>query len=321
MTSDAHGRIDTRDRVDTQGRIGILGILGTPWQAVPPLEALAPWVTDIGATSSLDVERGTGRSSFMGHVPDSATKLVFRLPAEGPGYGGDWLVLGPRTRASYFVGGKRLHGCLQLRIRPGAARPLLGVPARDLVGRVVPLAQLPGPAGRALARGLADTEPEPASVLRYLAEELPHRLTPATPAERARDALLRAAVAGLSARAEAGAGAAPGAGAASGPSQARVAEVAHRLAISERQLRNLFTDAVGISPKHHARIDRIRQVLLRAPQGSTPDWARLAGATGYYDQSHMGAEFRALMGVAPTAYVAGRLPAGTPCQASRRNKK
>ncbi|MFI6876491.1 hypothetical protein ACIBL6_23975 [Streptomyces sp. NPDC050400] len=42
-------------------------------------------------------------------------------------------------------------------------------------------------------------------------------------------------------------------------------------------------------------------------------WAGLAQATGYYDQSHMAAEFRALFGVAPSAFFSGRLPAGTPC--------
>jgi AraC-like DNA-binding protein len=42
-------------------------------------------------------------------------------------------------------------------------------------------------------------------------------------------------------------------------------------------------------------------------------WSHLAEATGYYDQSHLTAEFRAMMGVPPTAFFAGRLPSLQPC--------
>lgn len=40
--------------------------------------------------------------------------------------------------------------------------------------------------------------------------------------------------------------------------------------------------------------------------------ARALAAAGYFDQSHLAAEFRDLMGVTPGAYLAGRLPA-VPC--------
>lgn len=43
----------------------------------------------------------------------------------------------------------------------------------------------------------------------------------------------------------------------------------------------------------------------------------LAAASGYYDQSHMTADFRALMGVPPRSYFTGRLPSTTPCRAAR----
>ncbi|MEU8171481.1 hypothetical protein AB0C14_01255 [Microbispora hainanensis] len=38
-----------------------------------------------------------------------------------------------------------------------------------------------------------------------------------------------------------------------------------------------------------------------------------AAIEGFYDQSHMTAEFRALMGVPPAAFFAGRLPSLEPC--------
>lgn len=39
----------------------------------------------------------------------------------------------------------------------------------------------------------------------------------------------------------------------------------------------------------------------------------MASWSGYYDQSHMAAEFRRLIGAAPAAYFAGRLPAPHAC--------
>jgi AraC-like DNA-binding protein len=45
--------------------------------------------------------------------------------------------------------------------------------------------------------------------------------------------------------------------------------------------------------------------------------AGLAAETGFYDQSHMTAEFRALMGVPPAAYAEGRLPVARGCSSVR----
>ncbi|MFC3432819.1 helix-turn-helix domain-containing protein [Nocardia seriolae] len=90
-----------------------------------------------------------------------------------------------------------------------------------------------------------------------------------------------------------------------------ITDLAATLAVSERQLRNLFTAGIGVSSQHYARITRIRQVLATA--GNTP-WSHLAAAGGFYDQSHLTADFRSLMGVPPTAYFRGDIPAPTPCQ-------
>ncbi|GAD84942.1 helix-turn-helix domain-containing protein [Nocardia asteroides] len=93
-----------------------------------------------------------------------------------------------------------------------------------------------------------------------------------------------------------------------------IPDLAARLAVSERQLRSVFAGGIGLSPKHFARIDRVRRVLAYA--GDTP-WSHLAADTGYYDQSHLTADFRALMGVPPAAYLHGRLPAPTSCRVPR----
>jgi AraC-like DNA-binding protein len=255
--------------------------------ALPVPDAVRRWITGI------DSVRVTGASAdAFTHVPDTATQLVVRVEDDGRR---DTLVVGPRTRASYHADAdRRVVSCVRMRLGPGAARPLLGVPAVDLVGRVVPLRELPSGTARHLARELVEWEQE--ELAARLADALP------SPGDSTRDRLLRAAVDALSTHRD--------------RTPAPVKDVARELAVSERQLRNLFAEGVGLSPKHYARIHRVRHVLTHA---TTAPWAELAAATGYYDQSHMTADFRTLMGVPPRAFFTGRLPRATPCQAFRRS--
>ncbi|MDC0766274.1 AraC family transcriptional regulator [Streptomyces sp. HD] len=257
-------------------------------QVLPTPEALRPWVAGIGSVSA-----GGDPAKPYVQLPDTATKVVFRVDEDGRG---STLVLGPRTRASYHRG-KRFSSCLEMRLAPGTARPLLGVPAVDLVGHAVPLDELPGAVARQLARELRHIAPE--QVVPHLTETLPDRLSAV--ADRSRTALLRAGADALSPRT----GHAPG----------QVRDVARELAVSERQLRNLFAEGVGLSPKHYARIDRVHSVLDRADD---VPWAQLAVASGYYDQAHMTSDFRTLMGVPPRSYFSGRLPEAQPCRLAAR---
>ncbi|MFJ9894603.1 helix-turn-helix domain-containing protein [Streptomyces sp. NPDC091280] len=255
---------------------------------LPLPDALRPWVARIAdlRVNRLPMEPFT-------HLPDTATKLVVRVEGNGrPGV----LVVGPRVRATYHAA-KHLVSCTELRLTPGTARPLLGVPAVELVGRALPLDELPGPVARQLAVELRGLAPE-AAVAR-LAEVVPARLTAV--ADGARTELVRAGVDAMSLR--------------TGHLPGPVPAVARELAVSERQLRKLFAEGVGLSPKHYARINRVRAVVAHATELS---WAELAAVTGYYDQSHMTSDFRALMGVPPRSYFTGRLPEALPCRAAVR---
>lgn len=244
-----------------------------------PMPALRPWIADV------TLMRPDGARPIV-HLPDAATALVYRRTGARDG---DLRVVGPRSRASYNPG-KDLPMCVRARLRPGAARPLLGVPAGELRDRAVPLTDLWGDrAARLEARLNELTGPD--AILRAVEHALLDGLRDGADA---RDLLLREAVASLSTTGE------------------RVAALARRLSVSERHLRDLFTDRVGLPPKRFARIQRVRTVLARA---GSAQWAGLASDTGYYDQSHMTADFHALMGVSPAAFRAGRLPASTPCAA------
>ncbi|MFE9440128.1 helix-turn-helix domain-containing protein [Streptomyces sp. NPDC006602] len=249
--------------------------------------ALRPWITRIESVGA-----GEELPASFAQVPDTATKLVVRVEAGGRR---DALVVGPRTRASYYAeADRRLASCVQVSLGPGAVLPLLGTPAVDLVGRAVPLGALPTGTARQLAEKLVASAPE--EMVAYLTELLPDPMA----AGRSRTRLLRAAVDALSTRPD--------------HAPAQVKDVARELAVSERQLRNLFTEGVGLSPKHYARISRVRHLLTHAADAP---WAELAAATGYYDQSHMTSDFRTLMGVPPRSYFTGRLPDPQPCQAFR----
>ncbi|MFZ4236977.1 helix-turn-helix domain-containing protein [Streptomyces murinus] len=253
-------------------------------QVPPAPEPLRPWFTGVRAFSPAGRPEET-----LVHLPAAATKVVLRMRADGRR---DVLAVGPRVRASYHPG-KQGVSCVELWLAPGAVRPLLGVAATELVGRAIALSALPGAAASRLAAALHRLEPR--DPLPELTGTLPASLPAVDPA---RTALLRAGVDALSVHPD--------------RAPARVREVAGELAVSERQLRNLFADGVGVSPKHYARIDRVRTIITRAP---TTPWAQLAAATGYYDQSHMTTDFRALMGVPPRAYFTDRLPARSPCGA------
>ncbi|HEY0693093.1 MAG TPA: helix-turn-helix domain-containing protein [Kribbella sp.] len=249
-------------------------------------DGLRPLIDQISVAAYTD----DGRCPLI-HAPDPATVLVWRTTADGRG---DVLVMGPRTHASYHDG-KDIPVCVRFRIRPGSAPAALGVSTDEVVDRVVPLSELWGRSGDQLADDLAEIGPDPAHIVACLQTVLLARVEDEQPHRRAQANLVRAAAVELS------------------PSTAhppaRVGEAARRVGVSERQLRNLFTATIGVPPKQFARLSRIRTVLDGASRRS---WARLASDAGYYDQSHMTAEFREVMHVTPSVFAAGRLPT-VPC--------
>ncbi|WP_218025842.1 AraC family transcriptional regulator [Nocardia miyunensis] len=247
--------------------------------------ALRPWVTGIGRIPFLD-----DLTEPFTHIPQAVTTVVVRAERSGRR---DVVVVGPRTRATY----KRAEesaACQRLRLAPAAVRPLLGVAAVELTDRVRPLADFPGPLAGFEDQLLHSTPDQAVRILEYA---LPQALSDDAD-HRAHRRLLDAATAVLTAR------------------SIPVPEVAARLAVSERQLRTLFATGIGLSPKQFARIGRLHRVLAdptAAPLATT------AATHGYYDQSHMTAEFRTLMGTAPSAYFRGALPASTPCATELRS--
>lgn len=208
-------------------------------------------------------------------VPDACLDVVWdgeRLVVAGPDTG-PWLA-DCRPGAS----------TLGVRFRPGAAPPLLGVPASALRDADVALAELWNGEGQRLDEEVAAAASDGARL--DAIERAIARRRPAVPAP---DPVVRHA-AGLLGRGE----------------HRRTRELAGRLAIGERQLRRRVRAAVGYAPKTLARVLRLQRLLAlaRAAPDGERGLAGLAAAAGYADQAHMTHECRALTGLTPGVLLA-----------------
>lgn len=83
---------------------------------------------------------------------------------------------------------------------------------------------------------------------------------------------------------------------------AGVAAVTDQLGMTSKRFGRRFADRVGLSPKRFSRVRRFQRLLGSVSSGRESDWAQLAVEGGYYDQSHLIHEFRALTGLCPTQY-------------------
>jgi AraC-like DNA-binding protein len=78
----------------------------------------------------------------------------------------------------------------------------------------------------------------------------------------------------------------------------RIDDIAKEIGISRQHLARQFLHHVGVSPKTFARVMRFRRLLA----DQRDDWAHRAARHGYYDQSHLIADFRELAGTTPNAF-------------------
>jgi len=70
--------------------------------------------------------------------------------------------------------------------------------------------------------------------------------------------------------------------------------------LSPRQLRRLFDQYIGVSPKVFARIVRFQSILKSMTNVPTHQWKKLCFDFGYCDQSHYIREFNIFFGDTPT---------------------
>ena len=215
------------------------------------------------------VECAWTREGPDGHqriVPDGCMDLVWSeqlgLTAVGPN---TTAFLAPLHNGGSAVG---------VRLHPGAAPPLFGVPAPELRDARVAAGTLWGDAAKRLEEQVALTE-----TATERARLLVAFLSSCATAEP--DPLVRAAARRLHAE--------------------RVADVARGLAVSERHLRRTVSAHVGYGPKLLARVLRLRGALARVRAGA--ELAEVAYAAGYSDQAHFSHDCSELAGVPPGRFL------------------
>lgn len=176
------------------------------------------------------------------------------------------------------------HSVLGVRLRPWAARGILGAPPAELDRPVIALGDALGRAAAELAERCHEAR-STEELFRVAEAFVTERLAGSTPtdpgiarsAARIQDSHGLESVAGLRA--------------ATGLSKGRFVAA--------------FRTQVGVAPKRYARLLRFRHAaaLLDTGAGSFGDVAQRAG---YYDQPHMNADFRELAGYPPGRFLARR---------------
>lgn len=239
----------------------------------------APSVSTTPCLSALFVVECDGDTPVLS-IPRPEAQLVVRFGRSALRQL-DVHALGAGSKVHRKLGG-RGHGAVVARLHLGTAESVLGTSAAAIAERIVPLEDLWTPAeARRLTERLfetRDTTDAAALVERAIAERLAAARTRREPKH-----LALAAAARLS--------------------RARVGEVAAALAVSERHLRRVFHEAVGVGPKAFTRLTRFHRALRAARRDGHAGWASIATAAGYYDQAHLIAEFRAIAGAPPRAFL------------------
>lgn len=221
-------------------------------------------------------------------MPHAEPHIVVRFGPSGSG-GLDVHAIGARRRAlrKPLPRGQRT---VIARLRLGTHVAVLGARSTELTSRIVPLAELWGAStverltDRLAAAG--DLRAAATIVADAIADRLVHGMHLDAHAE-----LVLAAAEALQ--------------------HDSVAGVAERLGISERSLRRVFHEVVGMSPKSFAKLARFGRAVQAARETPRTDWARIAADTGYYDQAHLIGEFRDVAGVTPRALL-GELAGAVP---------
>jgi len=225
-------------------------------------------------------------------LPDGAVRLVFNLgdvPSSGHNGGQPAQAIGASAEAALVRLRRKVEG-LSVTLRPGAAAALLGMPAGEVGGAVVPLDALWRGAGAELLARIAE-QPDDAARVAVLSAALQRRL-------RDGDAAVHAAAMHAARLIAASGGRRP------------LREVAAAVGVGERRLQQLFHAHVGLSPRAWRRLARLHACLRALRLQQMPAWADVAVDSGFYDQSHLVNEFRALCGLTPTEFF-GRAVSGS----------
>jgi AraC-like DNA-binding protein len=240
---------------------------------------IAPGIASGSAVAALFVDE-YDRDLPRLAIPRPAVQIVVRLGPSARG-GLDVHAFGvqQRVRRKLIRAGQR---AVMAGLHPGTAKAVLSIPADAIAGRVVELDDL---WGNAATRRLLDQLATARSTIEAA------RMLESSITVRAADVDQTSANSRLAKEA------------AARLASANVSTVADDLGVSERHLRRVFSESVGVGPKAYAKLVRFHRALRAARDDSAASWASIAAATGYYDQAHLIGEFQAISGATPRAFL------------------
>lgn len=170
-------------------------------------------------------------------------------------------------------------------LRPGATAALLGASGRVLADVHTPLAEVLGPVADAWCEQLLALPDANARLARFEALLIQQLREPPALHPAVAHALAHFARAGIDPLTD----------------TTSVRALARETGYSHRHLTALFEEAIGLTPKRWARMQRFRRALTACQQGSE-SLSALALRCGYADQAHLTREFREFSGTTPARY-------------------
>ena len=240
--------------------------------------------------------RGTVANRLSRIFPNGRVDLLVNL---GPpqrivsGLGMSWFdvscVSGVQLGPLLVEAGETTH-LFGVRLRAHAAGALLAAPMDGVAGRLELLPDVAGRPARALVEGILRARgfvSRALLVCRWIEEARASSL--GAPAEH---------VAWVASAIESARGA------------VGIEPLRRRAGVSAKRLAADFRSSLGVTPKVFARLMRF-QGAIGLLQGAPASLADVALAAGYYDQAHLGLEFRSLAGLTPREFVASVYPDGT----------
>jgi AraC-like DNA-binding protein len=221
------------------------------------VEAAEPLRSFVGCFFVMTVER----DATIRLVPDGSTTISIQLE-NGPT---QWFLRGPLLRPDErrFTSASTLVG---IRLRPGVAFLVTGIPVHTLVDRRIALDAVPTP------------QPTPERCIDVLQQFLLQRLANAKLHDvvtAARDLIER----------EHG--------------NVRAADVAARCGVSARHLHRLMRTWIGYGPKVYATVIRFQATLHEIENTPRRPAADLASHNGYFDQAHLTLDVARFAGATP----------------------
>jgi AraC-like DNA-binding protein len=179
-------------------------------------------------------------------------------------------------RRSFVIDTREHASVIGVHFRPGGAAPFVGAPAAAIADAHVDLDALWGRRAGELRERLCDAS-SPAERFGVLERALRGRFQPPT----RRHGAVRIALEHLDRSGEG------------------IGELAARVGLSHRRLIEVFAAEIGMTPKLYGRVQRFQRALGLSRRAPVADWARLAQASGYCDQSHLIRDFIEFSGFSP----------------------